>query len=46
VAGAETAPVADQNGGTPAAAAGATQAPAADSNTDKAALDRGVAGLK
>lgn len=46
VAGAEAAPVADQNGGTPAAAAGAAQAPAADSNTDKAALDRGVAGLK
>ena len=45
VAGADAAPVADQNGGTPAAGAGATQAPA-DTSTDKAALDRGVAGLK
>jgi EpsD family peptidyl-prolyl cis-trans isomerase len=45
VAGVDAAPVADQNGGTPAAPAGAAQAPAADS-TDKAALDRGVAGLK
>lgn len=44
VAGTDAAPVADQNGGTPAAGAAAT--PAADSNTDKAALDRGVAGLK
>jgi EpsD family peptidyl-prolyl cis-trans isomerase len=44
VAGTDAAPVADQNGGTPAAGAAAT--PAADGNTDKAALDRGVAGLK
>jgi hypothetical protein len=43
VAGAGAAPVADQNGGAPGAAA---QAPAAEGNTDKAALDRGVAGLK
>ncbi|MCS0589338.1 EpsD family peptidyl-prolyl cis-trans isomerase [Massilia norwichensis] len=50
VAGADAAPVADQNGGTPAAGAGATPAPAGapdrDNGTDKAALDRGVAGLK
>jgi len=50
VAGADAAPVADQNGGgtaagPSAAGAGATQAPA-DASTDKAALDRGVAGLK
>jgi EpsD family peptidyl-prolyl cis-trans isomerase len=43
VAGANGAPVADQNGSVPGAAA---QAPAAEGNTDKAALDRGVAGLK
>jgi EpsD family peptidyl-prolyl cis-trans isomerase len=50
VAGADASPVA----GTPAAeasagaaaGAGASQAPTGDSNTDKAALDRGVAGLK
>ena len=47
VAGTDAAPVADQNGGTQAAGASATQAPAAAENgTDKAALDRGVAGLK
>lgn len=44
VAGTDAAPAADQNGG--AAAAGAAQAPAAPSSTEKAALDRGVAGLK
>jgi peptidyl-prolyl cis-trans isomerase C len=43
VAGAPAAPVADQTGGVPAAGA---QAPAAEGSTDKAALDRGVAGLK
>jgi EpsD family peptidyl-prolyl cis-trans isomerase len=50
VAGADASPVA----GTPAAeapagaaaGAGASQAPTGDSNSDKAALDRGVAGLK
>jgi hypothetical protein len=46
VAGADAAPVADQNGGAPAAGAGAGQAPAAEHSNDKAALDRGVAGLK
>lgn len=43
VAGAPAAPVADQNGGVPAAGA---QTPAAEGSTEKAALDRGVAGLK
>jgi EpsD family peptidyl-prolyl cis-trans isomerase len=44
VAGASGAPVADQSANAPGAAA---QAPAAEgSSTDKAALDRGVAGLK
>lgn len=46
VAGADAAPVADQNGGTPTAGAAASPAPAAENGTDKAALDRGVAGLK
>jgi EpsD family peptidyl-prolyl cis-trans isomerase len=45
VAGADAAPVADQNGGA-AAGAGAAQAPASGNSSDKAALDRGVAGLK
>jgi hypothetical protein len=43
VAGADASPVA----ATPAAGAGATQAPTENgASTDKAALDRGVAGLK
>jgi EpsD family peptidyl-prolyl cis-trans isomerase len=46
VAGADAAPVADQNGGAAAAGAGAAQAPASGNSSDKAALDRGVAGLK
>ncbi|MGO4479263.1 EpsD family peptidyl-prolyl cis-trans isomerase [Massilia sp. 2TAF26] len=39
-------PVADQQGGVPANGAAATPAPASENNADKAALDRGVAGLK
>ncbi len=46
VAGANGAPVADQHGGVPATGAAATPAPGAENNADKAALDRGVAGLK
>jgi EpsD family peptidyl-prolyl cis-trans isomerase len=45
VAGADAAPVAEAPAA-PAAGAGATQAPADNASTDKAALDRGVAGLK
>lgn len=46
VAGANGAPVADQQGGVHANGAAAAPAPAPESNADKAALDRGVAGLK
>ena len=46
VAGANGAPVADQHGGVPATGAAATPAPGSENNADKAALDRGVAGLK
>jgi EpsD family peptidyl-prolyl cis-trans isomerase len=46
VAGANGAPVADQQGGVHANGAAAAPAPASDNNADKAALDRGVAGLK
>ena len=46
VAGANGAPVADQQGGVHANGAAAAPAPASENNADKAALDRGVAGLK
>jgi EpsD family peptidyl-prolyl cis-trans isomerase len=45
VAGANGAPVADQQGGVHANGAAAAPAPASDNNADKAALDRGDAGL-